>query len=70
LVIKSPQEFLGVGPRGKIEFISEVEKLRYSLKMDINYNPESAVGSYCQRNFRMYLQGFMNKWIKKIQNGT
>ncbi|MCM4172193.1 penicillin-binding protein [Arenibacter sp. TNZ] len=49
----------------KFEFISEVEKdSLQALKMDINYNPEShreGIATY----FRMYLQGFMNKWIKK-----
>lgn len=49
----------------KFEFISEVQKdSLQALKMDINYNPEShreGIATY----FRMYLQGFMNKWIKK-----
>ena len=48
----------------KFEFISEAEKdSLQALKMDINYNPEShreGIATY----FRMYLQGFMNRWIK------
>lgn len=48
----------------KFEFISEAEKdSLQALKMDINYNPEShreGLATY----FRMYLQGFMNRWIK------
>ena len=49
----------------KFEFISETEKDSLQLlKMDINYNPEShSVGSATY--FRMYLRGFMKKWIKK-----
>ncbi|MEZ4968310.1 MAG: transglycosylase domain-containing protein [Flavobacteriaceae bacterium] len=48
----------------KFEFITEAEKdSLQALKMDINYNPEShreGLATY----FRMYLQGFMNRWIK------
>ncbi len=49
----------------KYDFI--VEKQRDSLqalKMDINYSPENhreGIATY----FRMYLQGFMNRWISK-----
>ncbi|MDH3697109.1 MAG: transglycosylase domain-containing protein [Flavobacteriaceae bacterium] len=47
----------------KYEYINENEKdSLISLKMDINYNPEShreGLATY----FRMYLQRFLNKWI-------
>ena len=49
----------------KFEFISEAEKdSLQTLKMDINYNPEShreGIATY----FRMYLHRFMKNWIKK-----
>lgn len=49
----------------KYEFISEAQKdSLQALKMDVNFNPEShreGLATY----FRMYLQGFMNKWIKE-----
>lgn len=49
----------------KFEFISETKKDSLQLlKMDINYNPEShsvGIATY----FRMYLRGFMKKWIEK-----
>ncbi len=49
----------------KYDFITEAQKdSLQSLKMDVNFNPENhseGLATY----FRMYLQGFMNKWIKK-----
>jgi penicillin-binding protein 1A len=49
----------------KYDFISEAESdSLQALKMDINFNPEShreGLATY----FRMYLQGFMNDWIRK-----
>jgi len=49
----------------KYEFITEKQKdSLQSLKMDINFNPEShkeGLATY----FRMYLQRFMNGWIEK-----
>lgn len=49
----------------KYDYITEAERdSLQALKMDINYNPEShSVG--LATYFRMYLQGFMNDWIKK-----
>ena len=46
-------------------YITETEKdSLQALKMDINYNPEShSVGTATY--FRMYLQGYMKKWIEK-----
>ncbi|WP_273568749.1 penicillin-binding protein 1A [Maribacter halichondriae] len=54
-----------LGQLEKYEYISEAERdsLR-ALEMNLNYNPEShrdGIATY----FRMYLQGFMNDWIKK-----
>ncbi|MGB5820108.1 MAG: transglycosylase domain-containing protein [Saonia sp.] len=47
----------------KYDFITEKEKdSLQALKMDINFSPEShreGLATY----FRMYLQGFMNRWI-------
>ena len=49
----------------KYDYISEAQKdSLQALKMDVNFNPENhreGLATY----FRMYLQGFMNKWIKK-----
>jgi len=49
----------------KYEYITEKERdSLQALKMDINFSPEShreGLATY----FRMYLQGFMNKWIAK-----
>lgn len=49
----------------KYDFITEQEKdSLQALEMDINFNPEShreGLATY----FRMYLQGFMNRWIKE-----
>jgi penicillin-binding protein 1A len=49
----------------KYDFISETEKdSLQALKMDINFSPEShreGLATY----FRMYLQGYLNDWIKK-----
>ncbi len=48
----------------KYDFITEAQKdSLQALKMDVNFNPENhreGLATY----FRMYLQGFMNKWIK------
>ena len=48
----------------KYDYISEAEKdSLQQLKMDINFNPEShreGLATY----FRMYLQRFLNQWIK------
>ncbi|MEK6152777.1 transglycosylase domain-containing protein [Flavobacteriaceae bacterium 3-367] len=57
----------------KYDYITEAEKdSLQALRMDINFSPEShreGLATY----FRMYLQGFMNKWIqenpKPIQDG-
>jgi penicillin-binding protein 1A len=49
----------------KYDYISEKERdSLQALKMDINFSPEShreGLATY----FRMYLQGFLNNWIKK-----
>jgi penicillin-binding protein 1A len=49
----------------KYGYITDLEKdSLQALKMDINFSPEShreGLATY----FRMYLQGFMNRWIKK-----
>jgi penicillin-binding protein 1A len=49
----------------KYDFITEAQKdSLQALKMDVNFNPENhreGLATY----FRMYLQGFMNKWIKE-----
>ncbi|WP_291868077.1 transglycosylase domain-containing protein [Maribacter sp.] len=49
----------------KYDYISQKEKdSLQSLEMKLNYNPEShrdGLATY----FRMYLQGYMNKWISK-----
>ena len=49
----------------KYEFINESEKdSLQAMEINLNYNPEShrdGIATY----FRMYLQGFMNSWIKK-----
>ena len=49
----------------KYDYITETEKdSLQALKMDVNFSPEShreGLATY----FRMYLQGFMKKWIKK-----
>ena len=49
----------------KYDYITEQEKdSLQNLKMDIRFNPEShkeGLATY----FRMYLQGFMNDWIKE-----
>ncbi len=49
----------------KYDFITETQKdSLQALKMDVNFNPENhreGLATY----FRMYLQGFMNKWIKE-----
>ncbi|MBT8298031.1 MAG: penicillin-binding protein [Maribacter sp.] len=47
----------------KYDYITEAQKdSLQALKMDVNFNPENhreGLATY----FRMYLQGFMNKWI-------
>ncbi|MBT8311405.1 MAG: penicillin-binding protein, partial [Flavobacteriaceae bacterium] len=49
----------------KYEYITEAEKdSLQALEMDINFNPEShreGLATY----FRMYLQRFLNKWVKE-----
>ena len=54
-----------LGQMAKYDYITEKEKdSLQALKMDINFNPEShkeGLATY----FRMYLQGFMNRWIEK-----
>lgn len=49
----------------KYDFLSEAERdSLQALKMDINFSPENhreGLATY----FRMYLQGFMNRWIAK-----
>ncbi|MCP4977089.1 MAG: penicillin-binding protein [Maribacter sp.] len=49
----------------KYDYISEAQKdSLQALKMDVNFNPENhreGLATY----FRMYLQGFMNKWINE-----
>ena len=49
----------------KYDYITESQKdSLQALKMDINFNPEShreGLATY----FRMYLQGYLNDWIKK-----
>ncbi|SDM12026.1 penicillin-binding protein 1A [Kriegella aquimaris] len=49
----------------KYEFINDSEKdSLQAMEINLNYNPEShrdGIATY----FRMYLQGFMNSWIKK-----
>ncbi len=49
----------------KYDFLSEEERdSLQALKMDINFSPENhreGLATY----FRMYLQGFMNRWIAK-----
>ncbi|RKN82709.1 penicillin-binding protein 1A [Ulvibacterium marinum] len=49
----------------KYEYISESEKdSLQALEINLSYHPEShsdGIATY----FRMYLQGFMNRWIKK-----
>ena len=50
---------------GKYDYLSESEKdSLQSLKMDINFNPEShreGLATY----FRMYLQGYLKRWIQE-----
>ncbi len=50
---------------GKYEYISETKKdSLQALELNLNYNPQShrdGLATY----FRMYVQGFMNKWIEK-----
>ncbi len=54
-----------LGQLAKYEYISEAEKdSLQALEINLNYHPEShrdGIATY----FRMYLQGFMNDWIKK-----
>ncbi len=54
-----------LGQMAKYDYITEQEKdSLQALKMDIHFNPEShreGLATY----FRMYLQRFMNDWIKK-----
>ncbi|MFH6602999.1 penicillin-binding protein 1A [Maribacter algicola] len=54
-----------LGQLAKYGYISEAEKdSLQALEINLNYNPEShrdGIATY----FRMYLQGFMNDWIKK-----
>ncbi len=56
---------LVLGQLAKYDYISEVEKdSLQAMKINLNYNPEShrdGIATY----FRMYLQRFMNDWIKK-----
>ncbi|WP_339835318.1 transglycosylase domain-containing protein [uncultured Maribacter sp.] len=54
-----------LGQMAKYDYITEVEKdSLQSMKMDINYNPEShSVG--LATYFRMYLHRFMKDWINK-----
>ena len=53
------------GQMEKYDYITESQKdSLQALKMDINFNPEShreGLATY----FRMYLQGYLNDWIKK-----
>lgn len=53
-----------LGQMAKYDYITEKEKdSLQALKMDINFNPENhreGLATY----FRMYLQGYMNNWIK------
>ena len=54
-----------LGQMAKYDFITEKERDSLkTLKMDINFSPEShreGLATY----FRMYLQGFLNRWIKE-----
>lgn len=54
-----------LGQMAKYGYLTELEKdSLQALEMGINFNPEShreGIATY----FRMYLQGFMNRWIKK-----
>ncbi|MEO1009801.1 MAG: transglycosylase domain-containing protein [Bacteroidota bacterium] len=54
-----------LGQLAKYDYISESERdSLQELKINLNYNPEShreGIATY----FRMYLRGFMNRWIKK-----
>ena len=54
-----------LGQLAKYEFISEAKKdSLQAMNINLNYHPEShstGIATY----FRMYLQGFMNDWIKK-----
>ncbi len=54
-----------LGQMAKYGYLTEAEKdSLQALEMDINFSPEShreGIATY----FRMYLQGFMNRWIKK-----
>lgn len=54
-----------LGQMEKYDYITEAEKDSLQAKeMTLNYNPEShsvGIATY----FRMYLQGFMNQWIRK-----
>ncbi|WP_299533819.1 transglycosylase domain-containing protein [Ulvibacterium sp.] len=54
-----------LGQMAKYGYLTEAEKdSLQALEMGINFNPEShreGIATY----FRMYLQGFMNRWIKK-----
>ncbi|WP_282160116.1 penicillin-binding protein 1A [Ulvibacterium marinum] len=54
-----------LGQMAKYGYLTESEKdSLQALEMDINFSPEShreGIATY----FRMYLQGFMNRWIKK-----
>ncbi|WP_425235224.1 penicillin-binding protein 1A [Ulvibacterium sp.] len=54
----------------KYDYISESEKDSLQTSdINLNYNPEShreGIATY----FRMYLQGFMNRWIKKNPKPT
>ncbi len=54
-----------IGQMAKYDYITEKQKdSLQALKMDINFSPEShreGLATY----FRMYLQGFLNRWIAK-----
>ncbi|QLG45321.1 penicillin-binding protein 1A [Costertonia aggregata] len=54
-----------LGQLARYDYISEKQRdSLQALKMDINFNPENhreGLATY----FRMYLQGFMNDWIKE-----
>lgn len=54
-----------LGQMAKYGYLTEAEKdSLQALEMGINFNPEShreGIATY----FRMYLQGFMNRWIRK-----
>jgi len=48
----------------KFEFISELKKIAQALKNGYQIIIRNRIGIFATY-FRMYLQGFMNKWIRK-----